>query len=225
MTMTKTDYLFPQKWKIGIAIILVFSLFFLDSIIPPLGVPIAVICIFILFRWRQVSIRLLGLSKPDSWKHTILIVIIAVVAIQLFGLFLKPYILELLGVANEAPAVYETIEGNNKQLIIYLIVSWTTAGFGEELIFRTFFMGQFIAFIHNFKYKWTTSLVISSLIFGLAHYDKGVDAIIVTGIVGFILGMTYFMTNRNIWAAFFTHAITNTIGFLIIYSGLYKELY
>lgn len=223
--MNETDFLFPQKWKVGIALVLVFSLFFLDSIIPPLGIPIAVISIFILFKWRNISIKGLGLFKPKSWRQTFLIIIVAVLAIQFFGLFLKPYLLELLGVPNEAPAVYEKIEGNNTQLIIYLLVSWTTAGFGEELIFRAFFMWQFITFIHKFKYKWVASLVVSSVIFGLAHYNKGIDAMIITGVVGFILGMTYLMTNRNIWAAYFTHSITNTISFLIIYSGFYKELY
>lgn len=223
--MNETEFLFPQKWKIGIAIIFVFSLFFLDSLIPPLGIPIAVISIFILFKWRKTSIRSLGLFKPDSWKQTILTVIVAVLVMQFIALFLKPYLLELLGIPNVAPAIYEEIEGNNKQLIIYLLVSWTTAGFGEEVLFRTFFMGQFIMFIHNFRYKWMTSLFISSIIFGLAHYNKGIDAIIITGIGGLILGMTYLMTNRNIWAAYFTHAITNTISFLIIYSGFYKEFY
>ena len=74
------------------------------------------------------------------------------------------------------------------------------------------------------KYKWSISLLISSVIFGLLHYNNGVQAIITTGIVGFILGMVYLKTNRNIWAAYIAHAVANTVGFLLIYSGLYKEL-
>ncbi len=61
------------------------------------------------------------------------------------------------------------------------------------------------------------------IVFGLWHYNNGLSAIIGAGINGFIIGLVYLKTNRNIWAPYFTHAIANTIGFLIIYSGVYKN--
>ena len=72
-------------------------------------------------------------------------------------------------------------------LLIYLIISWTTAGLGEELIYRSFFLGQFVSLIKNVKYKWTLSLVISSIIFGIGHFNDGTQAIFLTAINGFIL--------------------------------------
>ena len=106
--------------------------------------------------------------------------------------------------------------------IIYLIVSWTTAGLGEELIYRSFFLGQFVSVLKNVKYKWTLSLVISSIIFGFSHFNDGTEAIILTAINGFIIGIVYLKTNRNIWAAYITHAFANTVELMIIYFGLYK---
>jgi len=103
-------------------------------------------------------------------------------------------------------------------------VSWTTAGLGEELIYRSFFLGQFVSVFENVKNKWILSLIISSLIFGLGHFNNGIDAIIGTTVNGFIIGLVYLKTDRNIWAAYVTHAVANTVGFLIIYSGLYKDL-
>ncbi len=107
-------------------------------------------------------------------------------------------------------------------LLIYLIISWTTAGLGEELIYRSFFLGQFVSLIKNVKYKWTLSLVISSIIFGIGHFNDGTQAIFLTAINGFILGVVYLKTNRNIWAAFIAHAFANTVELLIIYFGLYR---
>jgi len=225
MTMNNTDFLFPQKWKIIITLLIVVSLTFLDKIIPPFGIPIAVLSIFILFRWKKLPIKLLGLFKPKSWLKTVLMGLIVATLIRAFNIFLLVDFIEWFGIVNEVPAFYETIEGNNSMLLVYLFVSWTTAGLGEELIYRSFFLGQFVSFFENRKNKWTISLVISSIIFGFFHYNNGVAAIIATGINGFIFGMVYLKTNRNIWAPYFTHAVADTISVLIIYSGLYKDLF
>ena len=222
--MSDNQYLFPQKWKNILAIIIIVSLSFLDKVIPPAGIPIAVISIFILFRWKKIPIRYLGLFKPKSWLKTILIGLVMGVFIHVFGIFVLSPIKEWLGIVQEIPAAYADIEGNNSKLIIYLVVTWTTAGFGEELIYRSFFLGQFVSVFDTIKSKWILSLTISSIIFGFLHFNNGIDAIIGTTINGFIIGLVYLKTGRNIWAAYVTHAVANTVGFLIIYSGLYKDI-
>jgi membrane protease YdiL (CAAX protease family) len=216
--------LFAQKWKIIFAIIVVVSITFLDKIIPPFGIPIAVILIFALFRVRKVGIENLGLFKPVNVWKTITIGIMAGITIPAFGIFILTPVRELFGMAQENPEMYAAIEGNNAQLLIFLIVSWTTAGFGEELIFRSFFMGQLSTAIEDRKYKWTITLVISSLIFGLLHFNNGVEAIIGTTVSGFILGLVYLITDRNIWASYIAHGVADTIAFLIIYTGWYHVL-
>jgi len=222
--MSDNQYLFPQKWKNILAIIIIVSFSFLDKVIPPAGIPIAVISIFILFRWKEVSIKYLGLFNPKNWLKTILIGLVMGVLIQVFGIYVLSPIKEWTGIVQEIPAAYATIEGNNSKLIIYLVVAWTTAGFGEELIYRSFFLGQFVSIFENKKNKWILSLIISSIIFGFLHFNNGIDAIIGTTVNGFIIGLVYLNTGRNIWAAYVTHAVANTIGFLIIYTGLYKDI-
>ncbi len=222
--MNDNTYLFPQKWKNILAIIIIVSLSFLDKVIPPAGIPIAVISIFILFRWKKVSIKYLGLFKPKHWLKTILIGLVMGIFIQVFGIYILSPAKEWIGIVQETPAAYAAIEGNNTKLIIYLAVAWTTAGFGEELIYRSFFLGQFVSVFENIKNKWILSLIISSIIFGILHFNNGIDAIIGTTVTGFIIGLIYLKTGRNIWAAYVTHAVANTVGFLIIYTGFYKDL-
>jgi membrane protease YdiL (CAAX protease family) len=222
--MNDNPYLFAQKWKNILAIIIIVLLSFLDKVIPPAGIPIAVISIFILFRWKKVSIKYLGLYNPKNWLKTILIGLVIGVFIQVFGIYVLSPIKEWMGIVQEIPAAYAAIEGNNSKLIIYLVVAWTTAGFGEEIIYRSFFLGQFVSVFNKVKSKWILSLIISSIIFGFLHFNNGIDAIIGTTINGFIIGLVYLKTGRNIWAAYVTHAVANTVGFLIIYSGLYKDI-
>ena len=71
--MNVNEYLFPYKWKNVLAIILVVSLSFLDKVIPPFGIPIAIIAIFILFKWKKIPIKYLGIFRPQSWLKTIFI--------------------------------------------------------------------------------------------------------------------------------------------------------
>ncbi len=181
-----------------LAIIIVVSLSFLDKIIPPAGIPIAVIAIFILFKWKKVSIKHLGLFNPKHWGKTILIGLIIGIFIQAFGIYVLSQVKEWIGIVQEVPTAYSAIEGNNTKLIIYLVVAWTTAGFGEELIYRSFFLGQFVSVFNNVKSKWILSLIISSIIFGFLHFNNGIDAIIGTTINGFIIGLVYLKTGRNI---------------------------
>ena len=221
--MTNTDFLFHQKWKIGLALILVISLTFLDKIIPPFGIPISLLMMFLLFRWKKLPIRLLGLYAPKNWTKIILLGLIIGILIQVFSTFVQTPILEWLGIAKADLSNYETIEGNNSMLILFLVISWTTAGLGEELIYRAFFLGQLVVFFENSKYKWIISLSISSIIFGLLHFNNGLEAIIGTGITGFFLGLVYLKTDRNIWAAYIAHGIADTIAVLLIYTGMYKD--
>lgn len=221
--MNNPKTLFKSKWKIALTILVITSLAFLDKLIPPAGIPIATAAIFLLFWLRKVPIKNLGLFKFKSWGKTILWVLVTVIIIKILNLFVLDELFEWFGINTDVPDTYAAIEGNNQMLITYLIVSWTTAGFGEELIFRGFFMGQTASVFDRFKSKWIISLLISSTIFGFLHYNNGIQAIISTGITGFIIGLLYLQTNKNIWAPYFAHALTNTISFLIIYTGLYKS--
>lgn len=73
--------------------------------------------------------------------------------------------------------------------------------------------------LHN--HKWAISITISSIIFGFAHYSpagEGIFAffpVVVTGLVGAVLGYTVYKTGR-IWAAIGGHIVFNSISFILI---------
>lgn len=216
--------MFSQKWKIGLTIIAVILLSFLDSIIPSFGVPLALSVIFIIYRWKKLPIKLLGFFRPKSWLKIVLIGLVVGIFIQVFDTYILTPVYELIGIRTADLSSYDSIVGNKSMLFLLLAISWTTAGLGEELIYRSFFLWQIVAFFEDSKGKWIIDLTLSSILFGMLHFPQGTAGIISTGIAGFIIGLVYLKTNRNIWAAYFTHAIANTIAVLIIYSGLHKLL-
>ncbi|MFC2151553.1 lysostaphin resistance A-like protein [Bacteroidota bacterium] len=222
--MVNNNYIFQKKYKMLLTILAVLLLVFIDKIVPPYGIPIALILIIVLFKLQKQPIKGLGLYKPDKWLKVIIIGFATAVFIQIIGIYIFPSFFEWLKLPDADFSTYKEIEGNNSMLIIYMIVSWTTAGFGEELIFRGFLMKQITAFFDKSKFKWIFSLIITSVIFGLIHYNNGLEAIILTTFSGLVLGLVYLKTNHNIWASYFAHAITDTIAFMLIYTGLYNFL-
>jgi len=72
--------------------------------------------------------------------------------------------------------------------------------------------------------RWIVGLILSNLLFGFGHMYQGLSGMIITGLTGFISAWLYFTTNRNLWAPILAHGIYDTIGFLMIFFGVYSEI-
>lgn len=64
-----------------------------------------------------------------------------------------------------------------------------TAGFTEEVLYRGFLIYALLYFMPNISI-WLT-LLLSALVFGLAHTYQGVGGVVRTGIIGLLFGMMY----------------------------------
>jgi hypothetical protein len=62
-----------------------------------------------------------------------------------------------------------------------------------------------------------SSVVISSVIFGLIHAYQGITGILITGSVGFIFGVAFILNGRRLWPVMLMHGIIDTISFISIY--------
>jgi membrane protease YdiL (CAAX protease family) len=197
----------------------------LDDFIPPWGIPVSILAIWLILRVQGQSLATVGVVRPvDGWAKTILLGLIGAMFILALSLWFYPFLRELIGLKSPEITEYEVIEGNNSLLGIYLTVAWTTAGFGEEMIFRGFLMAGLARCLGASRTAWAASLVLSSLIFGLMHIRNGWGAVLSTGITGAVLAGLYLLSRRSIWAAYFAHGTVDTLAFLLIYTGLYKTL-
>ena len=216
-----------RESKLACAIILLIgcSPILLDQVVPPWGIPAALLSIWLILKKQGQSLAVVGIVTPQhGWPRTLKLEMGGGLLILTLGEFVYPLLLNLVGLSGQDISSYEGIEGNNGLLAIYLTVSWTTAGFGEEMIFRGFLMAGLARCLGMSKAAWIAAVIISSILFGLIHIQTGAGGVLTTGINGAILARLYLMSRRAIWAAYIAHGLTNTIGFLLIYSGLYKNL-
>ena len=167
--------------------------------------------------WRGI-----GLARPASWPKTVLLGLGTLVAYLVITLTMQAVMQNLLA-PDMAPAdrsSFNALVGNLPLLIIMVAASWTTIAFGEEMLFRAFLTNTLAGFFPQSRAKWAFALIGSSLLFGLAHFSWGLAGVIETTIMGLFLGFVYLRTGRNLYVTIIAHSLLNTLGFILIYSGV-----
>lgn len=157
----------------------------------------------------------LGLGKPKNWWQPILVLIGLYIGYKLFGRYIVPEIMKF----GDRPDISHlmNIPGNLQGLIISLILVWITAAFLEEFIFRGFLLNAIDRLLGSNKWSMWTSVVISSVIFGVIHAYQGLTGILLTGSIGFIFGVAFVLNGRRFWPLILMHGIIDTISFISIY--------
>ncbi len=112
------------------------------------------------------------------------------------------------------------LEGNLSLTILWLVIVWATAAFGEEIIFRGYFMRQFVKFFGESKVSLAIYILIFCSFFGYMHMQQGITGQLVATIVGAILSIIFYMRNYDLWFMIMLHGIFNTLGLLSFYFGL-----
>ncbi len=67
------------------------------------------------------------------------------------------------------------------------------------------------------KTAWRVAVLISSVVFGFAHYGWGAMGIGQTGFMGLALGVSYLVVGRNLWVLILAHAYMDTILMVQMY--------
>lgn len=121
------------------------------------------------------------------------------------------------------------MRGNWKQLLITLAVAWILASFLEESIFRGFLISAPGSLLGKSGIFAFIILLISAVVFGLAHWYQGKSGALSTAIIGLLLGDIFIWSGNNLWMPVLTHGFIDTIGLILIYfnkdAGLKKILW
>ena len=145
-----------------------------------------------------------------------------IVALGLFAFYvlaLVPTITKLTGVPIDYSS-FDSLKGNLPACLIALLVVWATAGFGEEIIFRGYFMRQFVKFFGESKVSMVLNIVLLACFFGFMHGYQGITGQLVAGSVGSLLALIFYLRKYDLWFVIFVHGFFDTIALICIYFGL-----
>ncbi len=160
---------------------------------------------------------LLGFTSPTNWGKTILIALACSVAIYLFTTLLLEPLLQCWTRKPLDYTVFSKARGDWRQLVLLLLVSWFLAAILEETIFRGFLINEISGWFNDNLLGIILSILIGSVIFGLAHTYQGKSGVYSTGIVGALLAVIFVVGGFNLWLVIITHGLIDTIGLTLMY--------
>lgn len=166
----------------------------------------------------------LGFFPPENWRTAILWSILLGTAIQFLStLILEPFSDKITKSTTDHSS-FDDLRGNLGYFLLILVGVWVVVVFLEEIIFRGYLMGDIARLIGTSKVALVVNLIVSSVLFGLAHWYQGKSGALSTGIVGALLGILFIASDFNLWFPILTHGFIDTIGLFLVYLNADKFL-
>ncbi|HEV2532177.1 CPBP family intramembrane glutamic endopeptidase [Phenylobacterium sp.] len=168
--------------------------------------------------WRDV-----GFARPKRLWLTLVLAL---------GGYLASYLLVGLVVALLFPVLHLSrpgigplghVRGNLGEYLYWMIpVTWASAAFGEEMLFRGFFFTRLLRMFPASRLAVAGAVLAQAILFGSLHLYLGMSGAIVAGVMGIVLASVYLFGGRNLWASIILHGLIDSTSITVVYLGLAK---
>jgi hypothetical protein len=168
---------------------------------------------------RGVGWKGVGLARPASSGRTVALGAGVGIFLQVLSEFITEPL--LTAITHQPPDVSEfrPLVGNVKLCLLYLVLVWTLAAFGEEMTYRGYVLNRVADLGDRRPWAWAAGLLFVTVLFGFGHSYQGVTGMLDTGIHGLLLGALYLASGRNLWACVIAHGVTDTIALTLAFLG------
>ncbi len=183
--------------------------------------------IMLLWVWAGLKLRGegwadFGLSfKFASWRKVgrIFLLSLLVLVLAVVGFILGSIIMaNITGIPEDADmSGYAYMKDNLPMFLSTLFGVFIVSSFGEEIVYRGFLINRFMQLGLDGKRGRIIAVIISSIIFGLVHYEWGPMGIVQTGFMGLALGLSYIYFNKRLIIMILAHAYMDTILMVQMY--------
>lgn len=167
--------------------------------------------------WKDFGLTL----KPISFRGGIKVLLLSllVLFLALVGFIVGSIIMaNITGIPEGANMTgYDYLKDNIGMLILTLIGVYIVSSFGEEVIYRGFLITRISQIGADSKNATIIAIILSSVIFGLIHYNWGPMGIVQTGFMGLVLGICYIKLKKRLWILILAHAYMDTILMVQLY--------
>src|SRR4029434_9683320 len=166
-------------------------------------------CALVLLRGERLAD--IGLKKPESWTHT-LIIGIGLAAI----VFIAMYVSEKAGFRRDL-SKFKDVQGNPELAILGVLYALIGAGVYEEFTFRGFLMQGLAMLFGGNRGAWIVACFVQGALFGLAHAYQNPLGIAITGTLGVLMGLIVLASGRNLWAVLIGTGLFGACRFVLFY--------
>jgi membrane protease YdiL (CAAX protease family) len=166
----------------------------------------------------------IGLRKPRHLLATLAGGILSgVVLFFLIKLFLQ-HLCEIITHSQRDLSAFDFTRGHLREQFPLIIQVAVTAGVCEEIIYRGTVISRLQAILPKGRTTKSLVLLFSAAIFGAAHAYQAPAGILVTGLIGLLLGLIYLAFGRLLWPAILMHVTYDLLSQTAISSNLDRVL-
>lgn len=226
LTLEPTTGWRQSKWLAIVELAIVALIFVADAhhMIYVSKTPYLLLLGWISLRLRKLRWRDVGFTRNRSWLITIAVGVGSGVILEIIELFItQPFLTRLTGKPPDLED-FRILTGNIKYTLAAIALSWTLAAFAEELVWRGYVMNRVADLGNRTRVAWFCSLVVVHAAFGLAHSYQGLTGIIQEGFSGFLLGLIYLRSGKNLSVPIIAHGVSDTLDVVLIFMGKFPGL-
>lgn len=186
----------------------------------------AVACALAVANWRLTVAGLrwsdLGLRMPDGLLRTIGWVVLLYVSAGFAKVLLVDPLAAAAGWPRENLSRFSKLPGNAALLAGWLLVAWTQAAFGEEMVFRGFLLTRLEILLGHGVSATVSAVTGQALLFGAGHWYLGPRGMTTAAALGLILGAVYVFDGRNLVPLIIVHGLADSLSAIAIYARLVR---
>lgn len=207
-----------KKWVTLLETILVFGFIFNPWTKFPYTFIVIILTILLIVYLKDKTLSNIGF-KSDYHLLKILGIALTLFLIfePIYDFIIQPLVNKLV---NDVPdySAFEILNHNSSKYLKFISFMWISAAFGEEILFRGFLFRQFKILFPKFKYKQTTIVLLTSILFALPHVYLGASGVIMTFLFGLLFGGVYVKYNYNLWITIVLHGLVDSLFLTLAYT-------
>ena len=199
------------RWRVvaAVEVVLAVVAVLADVLIPTLVLLVLATLSLAARREWPTTLGLVRVHQPGRLLLTVLGLTVVWTFVQI-GVIIP--VLEQITGRTQDLSQFDDLQGNVPLLLVLLGLSWTLAAFGEELAYRGYLQARLVDVLGPGRSGLVLAILLSSVVFGLAHTEQGVVGVAATALDGVFFALLMRLSASGLWAAVLAHGLSNTIG-------------
>jgi membrane protease YdiL (CAAX protease family) len=164
---------------------------------------------------RRQGVGTLGLTRFKGWGLVGKMFAVALVW-SVFQLSVTMPIANHVSGKKQDLSAFDDLQGNVGMLAALLVAGWLLGALIEEFAYRGYLLTRIREALGNGRVGLWIAVLVSSLLFGVAHSEQGLVGVLIVTIDGVyfsVLRLHY----KTLWASALAHGFNNTIGFIAFF--------
>jgi len=178
---------------------------------------------FLILRGSKFDWARFGIGRKINGKTVLKSLIITLVLFSVFSIVIDPLLQAWLGEFDLSSL--EDVRGNLAGYIVLMVVMWVFAAFGEEFLFRGYFMKALAELLGNNNRAWLLSALMTSLYFGISHGYQGLVGGVSAFLWSFSMSLLFIRNRNNLLLLVLVHGLYDSIGITLLFLNKDNVIY